>query len=145
MTELTFSFAGTVPDVSGEEKTFFELCRQGRLAIQYCANCDSHVFYPRSVCPDCWEPGLEWVDASGRATVFTFTIQHREPAGYEGQAPYVVAMVELEEGVGMMTRIVAKPENVSIGMRVRVGFATVGGGDFTVPIFLPGDEVNGGE
>jgi uncharacterized OB-fold protein len=136
MTDPTLSFAGNVPDVSGEEKTFFDFCRQRRLAIQYCATCDSHVFYPRSVCPTCWESSLEWVDASGRATVFTFTIQHRESPGYEGQAPYVLAMVELEEGVRMMTRIVAEPERVTIGMPVHVAFATIGDGDFTVPVFL---------
>jgi len=145
VTKPAFSFAGAVPDVSGEEKTYFDFCRQGRLAIQYCARCDSHVFYPRSVCPTCWIGGLEWVDASGRGTVFTFTVQHREPSGYEGQAPYVLAMVELEEGVRMMTRIVADPQSVAIGMPVRVAFATVGDGDFTVPVFLPDEEMEGRE
>jgi len=140
VTDPAFSFSGNVPDLSGEEKTFYDFCRQRRLVIQYCAKCDSYVFYPRSVCPDCWEGGLAWVDASGRGSVFTFTIQHREPPGYEGQAPYVVAMVELEEGVRMMTRIVAEPYGVTIGMPVRVAFANIGDTDFTVPVFVPEQE-----
>lgn len=106
--------------------------------IQRCSHCAEHVFYPRAVCPHCMSGDLEWVEAQGEGSVFTYAVHHRFPPGFEGVGPYVVAVVELEEGVRMMTRIMAQPESVSVGMEVRVAFAVVAE-DFQVPIFVPSE------
>lgn len=130
------SFRGAVPEMRGEEHRYFDYCQQGRLMIQRCPQCALHVFYPRAVCPHCTRGDLEWVEAEGRGLVFTYAVHHRFPPGFEEAAPYVVAIVELIEGVRMMTRIMAAPDDVSVGMEVRVAFATAAE-DFQVPVFVP--------
>jgi uncharacterized OB-fold protein len=124
------------PFVHGEEATWFEFCRRGELRIQRCRSCERHIFYPRHVCPHCLAPDPEWVRASGRGTVHTFTIQHRPALGYEGPVPYVVAVIELDEGVRMLSRVTGEPAAVRIGQRVEVAWATLGE-DFRVPVFAP--------
>ena len=130
------SFAGAVPETRGEEQRYFDYCQQRRLMIQRCGHCEHHVFYPRAVCPHCGATGLKWVQAQGDGSVFTFAVHHRFPAGFEGAGPYVVAIVELSEGVRMMSRIMVKPERVRVGMAVRVAFAEAAP-DFVVPVFVP--------
>ena len=134
MTELDFT--GPRPPLHGEEAVYFEFCRRGELRIQRCGSCGRHVFYPRAICPHCLAAELEWVPASGRGAVHTFTVQHRAGPDYRGPMPFVIAIVELEEGVRMLTRIAADPETVRIGMPVTVAWATLAE-DFQVPVFEP--------
>lgn len=135
---VTLSFPGVVPEMRGEEQRYFDYCQQGRLMIQRCPHCGRHVFYPRAVCLHCTGGDLEWVESQGDGSVFTYAVHHRFPPGFEGVGPYVVAIVELTEGVRMMTRIMAQPESVSVGMAVRVAFAAVSE-DFQVPVFVPAE------
>jgi hypothetical protein len=78
------------------------------------------------------------VEASGRGTVFTYTIQHRDAPGFAGQRPYAVAMVELAEGPRMLSRIVGS-DDIRIGMPVEVRWASIGNG-FDVPVFVAAEE-----
>ena len=119
-----------IPD--GESQPYWDGVREGRLTIQRCLECRRHVFYPRSVCPHCMGD-LEWVPASGRGTVHSFSIVHRAPEEFKDEVPYVVALIDLEEGVRMMSRIVDAPEAVSIGLPVEVRFS--GEGDHRLPVF----------
>lgn len=121
--------------VRGEEQTYFEGCLDGRLLIQRCGQCDRHVFYPRAVCPSCFSRDLTWVEARGRGIVHTFTVQHRPPEGYEHDAPYVLAVIELEEGVRMMSHVHAPPGEVHIDMAVEARWVSHGGTQ--VPVFVP--------
>jgi len=93
-------------------------------------------FMPRNGCPNCWSEDLEWVDASGRGTVHTFSIVHRAPLPeFAADAPYVVAMVDLEEGPRMYTNIVGEAAlDVAIGDKVQVRFQDRGEGT-VVPQF----------
>lgn len=138
----SLDFAGEVPEARGEEATYFDYCQQEELRIQRCSACSAYVFYPRSVCPTCFSRTLEWVLAKGTGVVHTFTVQHREPSGFEGQAPYTVAMIALDEGVLMMSRVVADPNTVHVGMPVQVAFAKVAE-DFKVPVFTPTGAADG--
>ena len=134
----SYDFDGIVPLAVGEEAAYFDFCRNRHLMIQHCGSCGCFVFYPRSVCPECLAPGPEWIEAAGTGAVFTFTVHHREAAGFAGQAPYVVAVIELDEGVRMLSRIVADPESIRIGDRVQVAWATIDQeSGFTVPVFVP--------
>lgn len=133
------TFPGVRPHARGEEATYFAFCQEGRLCIQRCPSCQAHVFYPRSVCPSCLRRGLEWVDAQGTGTVHTFTVQHRDPPGFEGQSPYVLAIIELAEGVRLLSRVIAPPGDVRIGMTVQVAFALIAD-DFRVPVFVPAEQ-----
>lgn len=105
---------------------YWDGLKAGELRIQRCRSCEKAVFYPRALCPHCGSRELEWFTCSGRGTLHAFTIAHRgTPAAFKGSTPYVVAMVELEEGARVMTNLVdvePTPEVVKIGMPVQVVF-----------------------
>ncbi len=130
------------PPVSAESTPFWEATRSRRLVVQWCTSCDRGVFYPRAFCPHCRAPGsdLEWRPASGRGTVYAAVVEHRpEAAGAaftDGQ-PYCVALVDLEEGVRMLTNVVGcPPEDVRSGMAVTVTWEALGDGR-QLPLFAP--------
>lgn len=115
---------------------FWEGAREGVLRIQRCAGCGRHVFYPRAVCPHCLSDRLDWVEASGRGTVHSYTIVHRTSEEFRAEAPFPVALVDLEEGVRMMARLdVAEPR---IGMPVKVAFKRVSD-ELSLPHFKEDD------
>jgi uncharacterized protein len=113
------------PPVGAESAPFWEATREGRLLVQWCTACERGLFYPRALCPHCGASGpLEWREASGRATVHAAVAEHRpELAGatFARGEPFCIALVDLEEGVRMMTNVVGcPPGDVSIGMAVTV-------------------------
>jgi uncharacterized protein len=132
-------FPAPRPFVHGEEAVYFDYCARGELRLQFCARCRRHIFYPRALCPDCLGDDLEWVAAGGRGVVHTYTVQYRPAGGYRGATPYVVAVVDLEEGVRMLTRIAAPVDQVRIGLPVVLRWARAGDG-FQVPVFAPAPE-----
>ncbi|MCC6474427.1 MAG: hypothetical protein IT514_11840, partial [Burkholderiales bacterium] len=68
-----------LPSPTPETRPFWDAARAGRLALPWCAACGRAHFYPRSFCPHCGGRVLRWHDASGRGTVYTFTVNHRAP------------------------------------------------------------------
>lgn len=128
-------FTGPRPFTHGEESVFYDYCQRGELRLQYCRDCAQHIFYPRFICPTCLGSNLEWVLASGRGTVHTFTVQHRVGPDYEGPMPFVIAVIELEEGVRLLSRVAGVPDEARIGMQVSVAWAQVAEG-FQVPVFV---------
>jgi len=106
------------------------------LTIKRCTACGKHHFYPRALCPHCHSDAVEWVDACGTGTIYSFTIARR-PAGpaFKADTPYVVAVIDLDEGARMMTNIVTSDvEAVRIGQRVTVQYDDVTD-DITLPKF----------
>jgi uncharacterized OB-fold protein len=127
-----------LPTVSGETKPFWDACRRGQLLIQKCDSCVEYQFYPRGICANCWSEDIKWVTASGKGTVWTYTVtyQNRTP-GFAEDVPYVLALVELEEGVKMFTNIIeCAPREVAIGMPVEVTFRQANN-QISVPYFKP--------
>nr|WP_249204996.1 OB-fold domain-containing protein [Achromobacter sp. Marseille-Q0513] len=87
------------PRVDALNRPFWDGCNQGRLLIQHCGACDRHVFYPRVCCPYCRADGLEWVQASGQGRVISHTtVRRTHHDGFNADAPYVFAAIELDEG-----------------------------------------------
>lgn len=126
-----------IPDA--ESKPFWEACRARELRIERCAECGTPRFPPASLCPRCRSARHEWIKASGRGSVFSWiVVRHPVPRDlYASEVPYVVALVELEEGVRMPTNIVGcEPEAIRAGMAVEVVFEDIGG-DVTLPKFRP--------
>ena len=116
-----------LPLIDGESRPFWQAARAKQLKIMRCRDCGKHFFYPRALCPSCHSAAVEWTPASGRGTIYTFTIARR-PAGpaFKPVVPYVVALVELEEGPRLMTNIVtADVEKVRIGQKVAAVFEDV--------------------
>jgi uncharacterized OB-fold protein len=127
-----------LPRVDEESKGFWEGCRRHELYLQRCAACTTLRYYPRALCPRCLSERVEWVRASGDGTVYTFTITYQNQApGFRDALPYVMAYVELDEGVRMLTNIVGcAPAEVRIGMPVRVVFEDLTP-EVTIPTFAP--------
>ncbi len=113
------------PPVGPESGPFWEATREERLLVQWCTACDRGIFFPRVLCPFCGGAGaLEWREASGRAKVHAAVVEHRpEAAGaaFAQGEPFCIALVDLEEGVRMMTNVVGcPPGDVHTGMPVTV-------------------------
>lgn len=104
-------------DPRGAEARYQAQLNEGRFLIQRCDGCTKHVFYPRVVCPHCGGSSLAWVDPKGTGAVYSTTTVRRKP---EAGGDYDVSLIDLDEGVRMMSRVEdVPPAQVKIGMRVR--------------------------
>ncbi len=118
-----------------DTRPYWEGLAQSELRIQRCDACSRAVFYPRSICPHCHADQLSWIVASGRGTIYSYTVAHQAFGMFADETPFIVAIIELEEGVRMMSRIIDAPrERVAIGLPVQVTFETVGE-NITLPYF----------
>ncbi|HEU0168834.1 MAG TPA: Zn-ribbon domain-containing OB-fold protein [Chloroflexota bacterium] len=131
------------PPITFETKEFWEGTTQGKLLLPRCNACQTLIWYPRLFCPNCGSEDIGWQQASGRGTIYSYTVNRRpnENAAYraEGGAPlvYVLAYVELAEGPRIMTNIVdCDPDTVKVGMPVSVVFHDTGQGS-ALPRFKP--------
>jgi len=124
----------TQPPVTSLTETYWEGCRAGELRLQQCADCGKHQFYPRTLCSHCGGRDLAWVVAGGDGIVASFTVVRRAISkAYE--APYVVALIDLDEGVRMMSTVVdVEPDAVSVGDKVTVDFEAWSD-EISLPIF----------
>lgn len=129
-----------VPNQEGVAGPFWEAARQGRLVAQRCQGCGYIFLPPRRWCPRCWASQLEWIACSGRGRVYSFTVVHQAPSHFfQRRAPYVLAILELEEGPRLMANIVGvEPARVHIDMAVQVTFERRG--EVSVPQFTPIDK-----
>lgn len=115
---------------------YWDAARAHRLVIQECAHCKTRQFYPREFCTACLSGDIEWIECGGKGAVYTYTVNRRASnAALSDKVPYVVASIDLDEGVRMMANIVGcPPEAVRIGSRVRVCFEQVSD-EITLPQF----------
>ena len=125
-----------LPTVTADSRAYWQAANERRLAIRQCNSCGAKHFLPRHLCPVCWSDQLEWISASGRGTVHSFTIIRRAPlASYADRVPYVVALIDLEEGPRMMTNIVGDDAlDTRIGDRVAIEFEKRG--EQNIPQFV---------
>jgi uncharacterized OB-fold protein len=106
---------------------FWQGCARGELVIQRCDACLRLRHYPQPLCPHCRGARSSWQPVSGRGEVYSYAVCHRafHPA-FARAVPYVVATIELEEGVRMVADLAGvEPGEVRIGMPVRVCFERV--------------------
>lgn len=127
-----------LPKPDQDSIVYWEAARRHELLLQQCGACNKFRFYPRSICPACFSDEFEWRRTAGRGTVYSFTVIHRPPfPAFRDKVPYVLAIIELTEGVRMMTNIVeCEPNMVEIGMPVEVTFEDVTE-EVTLPQFKP--------
>jgi uncharacterized OB-fold protein len=117
------------PEVQPETAEFWAATARGVLLLQRCDVCSTVVWYPRFICSSCHSTSLRSFEASGRGTIYSFTLTTRGILEYKDCGPYVLAFVELEEGPKMMTNIVdADPAELAIGQAVEVVFQDTGEG-----------------
>ncbi|MGH0036978.1 MAG: Zn-ribbon domain-containing OB-fold protein [Myxococcota bacterium] len=126
-----------LPTPTALSRPHWEGCKEGKLRVQRCTACGTHVFIPQPICTACQSDTLQWVESTGQGTVYSYTIVHRPPRP-EFEAPYIVAIVELEEGWFMLTNLVGcEPGEVSVGMRVSVEFEERSE-EISLPVFRRG-------
>lgn len=120
-------------------RPFWDALREHRVRIQHCPHCDEWVYYPRSHCPECLRPDLEWRDVSGEGLLYTYTIARAPTAPpFADDVPQLLAVVELDEGPKVTTTLVnVAPEDIKIGTRVRPVFDDVEGADITLLRYEP--------
>ena len=121
----------TPPAVNPETKPFWDAAREGRFLVPFCAACGKAHWYPRAICPFCASDKVEWREASGKGTIYTFSVMRRV------KEPYAIAHVTLAEGPTMLTNIVnCDFDKLHIGQPVAVVFQETEGGP-PVPMFKP--------
>jgi uncharacterized OB-fold protein len=119
------------PEPNPETKRFWEAAAQGQLLVKKCLSCGEIHYYPRALCPFCGSDRTDWQTASGRGTVYSWSVMRR------AETPYAIAYVTLDEGVTMMTNIVDCDLNgIRIGQKVRVVWKPTEGGP-PLPAFTP--------
>ena len=126
---------GPVPHASSHLSVpFWKGCQGEELLYQRCEACGLANFPPTEHCRQCLSPELHWKPSGGVGEIYSWTVVHR-PVTPEFQPPYAPAIVTLDEGYQMLTNVVGvPPEELAIGMRVRVQFHAVGP-DVTLPYF----------
>ncbi len=130
------------PNANWETRGYWEGAGRGELVLQRCGSCGTIQHKPRGVCATCLSGEIEYLVAAGTGTVYTYTVTNQNQAkGFAEACPYVMAYVDLDEGVRLLTNIVGcEPGDVSIGMAVEADFATQDRDDgeaFAVPRFRP--------
>jgi len=119
------------PTPTPETEPFWQAAREGRFLIRVCRTCERAHWYPRALCPFCFSENTEWREASGRGSIYTFSIMRR------AKEPYAIAYVKLDEGPTMMTNIVdCDFENIAIDQQVELVFRETEDGP-PVPVFRP--------
>ena len=122
-----------------DTRPFWEAAKQHELRYQVCNACGGVVFYTRRHCPHCMSFDLRWETSKGEGAVYTFTIirQIGHPF-FRARAPYVVALIDLDEGFRLMSHVMVDKDavdSVTIGQRVRVAWEDEG--DVSLPVFIP--------
>ncbi|MDR3498968.1 MAG: OB-fold domain-containing protein [Parvibaculum sp.] len=131
-------YARPLPQPTPETRHFWEGCNAGELRLQRCTACAHTYFPPRPFCPVCSSRDVEVFKASGKATLYSYVINHRPRPDF-GEAPHSIAVVTLEEGPRMMTNIVdcpQTPEALQLDMALEVTFEKAGP-EISLPKFKP--------
>jgi len=127
-----------VPVVQPWARPFWDATRQHKLVLQHCNTCDRPIHYPRIACPHCGSDDVGWREASGRGTIYTYTIvEANAPSAFIADMPYVVAVIRLEEGVQMLSNVVeCDHSELRCDLPVAVVFDALDE-EFTLPKFRP--------
>ncbi|MFG2746364.1 Zn-ribbon domain-containing OB-fold protein [Streptomyces sp. PAN_FS17] len=123
-----------LPEADAFTRTYWDAAAEGRLLIRRCHGCGRAHHYPREFCPHCWSEDVVWEPACGRATLYTWSVVHRNDLPPFGQrTPYVAAVVDLAEGPRMMTELVDCPDPglLRAGTKLEAAFRD------GVPVFRP--------
>lgn len=125
-----------LPTPDFETQPFWDGCREAKFLIRHCNACGRDHFYPRPFCPTCWSDDVAWKEASGRGTLYTYSIVHvNDLPPFAERVPYVAAVVELDEGPRVMTNIEGLAfEDLRVDMPVVVDFKAISD-DVTIPVF----------
>ena len=114
-----------VPDEASQP--FFDAAAQGKLLIKYCPACNRYLAPAADLCDSCFGTDLEWKEASGKGTVYSFIINHQVThPGFANVVPYNVIVVELAEGPRLNGNYLGPNDEIEVDMPVQVTFEQIG-------------------
>ncbi len=132
MTTHRFNPNAAAPLVTLESTPYWQACNEERLLLKQCNACGKTHFYPRDICPHCLSADTHWIEASGQATLYSFS------RTFTKDGEYAIAYVRLAEGVTLMTNLVDyDPGGLAIDMPLRVTFVPSKDGSQKLPMFRP--------
>ncbi|MGE2721173.1 Zn-ribbon domain-containing OB-fold protein [Mycolicibacterium celeriflavum] len=124
------------PTIDSDSESWWAAVQDRTLMINACGSCGRNSLYARPFCPHCWSEDVRLTPATGRSRLYTWSVIHQNVAPFDA-VPYVVAMVDLDEGPRLMTEIADCPaERLSAGMELEIGFREDDDG-FVIPVFRP--------
>ncbi|MCY4487456.1 MAG: Zn-ribbon domain-containing OB-fold protein [Deltaproteobacteria bacterium] len=131
-------YAKPIPTPSEDSQVYWEATKNHEMKLQQCRRCGAFRFPPGEVCPECTSDEYDWTPVSGKGRVFSFVIYHRAyQRGFADELPYVVAVIELDEGARMLSNVTGcKPEEVRCDMPVEVVYEDITD-EVTLPKFRP--------
>jgi uncharacterized OB-fold protein len=125
------------PNIYTETRPFWDAAREGRLLLQYCVDTGRYQWLPRPVSVYTGSRRLEWREASGRGTLYSWTNTLAPWPGHEDRVPYLCGMVDLEEGVRIVTNLVnCKEKDLRAGMPMKLTWERLSD-EFNFPVFEP--------
>ena len=112
---------------------FFDAAKEGKLLLRFCSACNRYMTYSAETCDNCLSQSLEWKEASGKGSIYSFVVMHQVlHPGFAGEVPYNVIVVETAEGPRLQSNLLGSPDSeIMVGMPVEVTFAQAG--EVTVP------------
>jgi uncharacterized OB-fold protein len=127
-----------LPVIDTLNRPFWDLARDGKLAVQVCASCGDRHFPPGPVCPRCLGEAQHWQVVSGKGTLISWVTFHRAYwDGFAADLPYDVCLVQLDEGPLLVSNLVgAAGRDIAVGDRLEVVFEPATD-EITVPRFKP--------
>jgi uncharacterized OB-fold protein len=143
----TVPYLKPLPQVSEENRPFWDGLRQREFRAPRCNDCGDFGWVPYPACRACFSTDLEWVPLSGDGVIYSYSVVHRGPGAFSGDVPYVLALVELTERPQPMLVLAqldgCPPDQVRIGLPVKVTFHDIPGEDVTLyrfaPVTIPAD------
>jgi len=122
-----------------DTQAFWDGCQEGKLLVNRCEICSRYSYFPRLHCPFCGHADVRPTAVSGDGSIYSFTTVRFSPFGdrWKSEIPYVVAQVDLDEGVRFLSRVIAPEigQRIAIGCRVRVHFVNVHDSEMLLPFF----------
>jgi hypothetical protein len=126
------------PVIDPEVTPFWDGTRRGRLVLPFCPGCEQSFWYPRGFCPRCGSSDLEWLEASGRGTVYSYSVVRKAFGEWRDHAPFVIAYVTLGEGVTIPTNLVeCSSDQLAVGLEVQALFERSNCSPYGVLRFTP--------
>jgi uncharacterized OB-fold protein len=133
------------PTVDSDSEAWWTAVADRRLMVNSCRSCGRNSLYTRPFCPHCWSEDVELVPASGRARLYTWSVVHQNAAPFDVRTPYVLAMVDLDEGPRLMTALEDYPDTaLRAGLELALDFREDDDG-LVVPVFKPAVRTTGKE
>lgn len=110
------------PQGDPDTAEFWQAIARGEFTLPFCTNCERFNFFPRVLCPHCHSTDLQWRPASGRGTVYSYTVAHRAAPAFAEYSPFTVGLVDLEEGPRIMAELCSADAQIRIGDPVQMRF-----------------------